>query len=131
MNLGMPEMIFIFLIALLVFGPRKLPEIGRQIGRFMAEFKRASNEFKYQIEAEVQKLELEEQLKKETEKLQTELRQTREELAQVAASVPTILPPESAVVHQSTAMASPFERGSESPSGHEAPIPDSGKKTDA
>ncbi len=130
MNLGMPEMIFIFLIALLVFGPRKLPEIGRQIGKFMAEFKRASNEFKYQIEAEVQKLELEEELKKETEKLQAELRQTREELAQVAASVPTILPPEGAVVHQGSS-SSPFEQQIDRPSVPEAPNPDSSKKSDA
>ena len=53
MNLGFPEMIFIFLLALLIFGPKKLPEIGRQIGKFMAEFRRASNEFKWQIEAEM------------------------------------------------------------------------------
>src|SRR5437868_5165394 len=53
MNLGFPEMIFIFLLALIVFGPRKLPEIGRQIGRALNEFKRASNEFKSQIESEI------------------------------------------------------------------------------
>lgn len=46
-------MIFIFLIALIIFGPKKLPEIGRQIGRMMNEFKRASNEFKSQIESEI------------------------------------------------------------------------------
>src|SRR5262249_55148795 len=56
MNLGMPEMIFIFLLALIIFGPKKLPEIGRQIGRFMNEFKRASNEFKAQIETEISQL---------------------------------------------------------------------------
>ena len=53
MNLGMPEMIFIFLMALIIFGPKKLPEIGRQIGRALNEFKRASNEFKSQIESEI------------------------------------------------------------------------------
>ncbi|HZQ23251.1 MAG TPA: TatA/E family twin arginine-targeting protein translocase [Terriglobales bacterium] len=53
MNLGFPEMIFIFLIALIIFGPKKLPEIGRQIGRALNEFKRASNEFKAQIESEI------------------------------------------------------------------------------
>ena len=53
MNLGFSEMVFLFLLALLIFGPRKLPEIGRQIGRFMNEFKRASNEFKAQIESEI------------------------------------------------------------------------------
>ena len=44
MNLGMPEMIFIFLLALVIFGPKKLPELGRQLGKALAEFKKASNE---------------------------------------------------------------------------------------
>jgi Tat protein translocase TatB subunit len=56
MNLGFSEMLFIFLIALIIFGPRKLPEIGRQVGRALAEFKRASNEFKAQIESEINQL---------------------------------------------------------------------------
>jgi sec-independent protein translocase protein TatB len=55
MNLGMPEMMFIFLLALILFGPKKLPEIGREIGKFMAEFKRASNDFKYQFQSEIEK----------------------------------------------------------------------------
>jgi len=59
MNLGMPEMIFIFLMALIIFGPKKLPEIGRQIGKALNEFKRASNEFKAQIESEIVKLDAE------------------------------------------------------------------------
>lgn len=46
-------MVFLFILALLIFGPKKLPEVGRQIGRFMNEFKRASNEFKAQIESEI------------------------------------------------------------------------------
>lgn len=57
MNLGFGEMVFLFLLALLIFGPRKLPEIGRQIGRFMNEFRRASNEFKAQIESEINAIE--------------------------------------------------------------------------
>jgi TatA/E family protein of Tat protein translocase len=59
MNLGFPEMIFLFLFALILFGPKKLPEIGRQIGRALNEFKRASNEFKAQIESEISQLDLE------------------------------------------------------------------------
>jgi TatA/E family protein of Tat protein translocase len=59
MNLGFPEMIFIFLLALIIFGPKKLPEIGRQIGRALNEFKRASNEFKAQIESEISNLDIE------------------------------------------------------------------------
>jgi TatA/E family protein of Tat protein translocase len=56
MNLGFSEMIFIFFIALIIFGPKKLPEIGRQIGKALNEFKRASNEFKAQIESEINNL---------------------------------------------------------------------------
>ena len=58
MNLGLPEMVFIFVLALLIFGPKKLPEIGRQIGRALNEFKRASNEFKAQIESEITNLDV-------------------------------------------------------------------------
>ncbi len=51
----MPDTIFIFLLALILFGPKKLPEIGREIGKFLAEFKRASNSFKSQIQSEMEK----------------------------------------------------------------------------
>jgi sec-independent protein translocase protein TatB len=59
MNLGFSEMIFIFFLALIIFGPKKLPEIGRQIGKALNEFKRASNEFKAQIESEINNLDAE------------------------------------------------------------------------
>jgi TatA/E family protein of Tat protein translocase len=59
MNLGFTEMAFIFILALIIFGPKKLPEIGRQIGKALAEFKRASNEFKWQLEAEMRQIEAE------------------------------------------------------------------------
>lgn len=45
-NLGMPELIFILVLALLIFGPKKLPELGRQLGRGLGEFKRTSNDLK-------------------------------------------------------------------------------------
>lgn len=51
--LGVPEMILIFVVALLLFGPRKMPQIGRSLGRAIGEFRRASNEFKRTIEDEV------------------------------------------------------------------------------
>lgn len=59
MSLGFSDTSFLFFLALLLFGPKKLPEIGRQIGKFMNEFKRASNEFRSQIEAEIATLERE------------------------------------------------------------------------
>ena len=60
MNLGFAEMLFLVILALLLFGPRKLPEIARTMGKFMAEFKKASSEFQGQIHEEIRKLELEE-----------------------------------------------------------------------
>jgi sec-independent protein translocase protein TatA len=50
----MPELIVIFVVALLVFGPKKLPELGRSIGRGLAEFKRASDDLKRTIEDEIE-----------------------------------------------------------------------------
>jgi sec-independent protein translocase protein TatB len=58
------ETIFLFILALLVFGPKKLPEIARQVGKALNEFKRASNEFKAQIEAEISQLEIQERQEK-------------------------------------------------------------------
>ena len=52
-SLGMPELIVIFVIALIVFGPRKLPELGRSLGRGIAEFKKATNELQSTLETEV------------------------------------------------------------------------------
>jgi len=51
--IGMPELIIIFLIALVFFGPRKLPELGRSLGKSLAEFKRATNELKSTLEDEI------------------------------------------------------------------------------
>ena len=67
MNLGLQEMIFILVLALVLVGPRKLPEVARQLGKFLAEFKRASNEFRSQIETEMLNIELEERSKKQQE----------------------------------------------------------------
>ncbi len=53
------ETIFLFLLALVIFGPKKLPEIARQAGKLLNEFRRASNEFKSQIEQEIAHLEVE------------------------------------------------------------------------
>jgi len=53
-SIGMPELILIFVVALLVFGPKKLPEIGRSIGKGLAEFKKASDELKKTIEHEME-----------------------------------------------------------------------------
>ena len=57
--LGMQEMIFIFVLALLMFGPKKLPELGKTLGKAMGEFKRASSELKETFEREMQTIERE------------------------------------------------------------------------
>ena len=51
--MSLPDTIFIFGLALVIFGPKKLPEIGRQLGKLVLEFRRASNEFKMQIDEEL------------------------------------------------------------------------------
>jgi sec-independent protein translocase protein TatA len=53
-SIGMPELIVIFVIALVIFGPRKLPELGRSLGRGLAEFKHATNEFQQTLDREIQ-----------------------------------------------------------------------------
>ena len=52
-SLGMQEIIIIFVLALIIFGPRKLPELGKSLGKSLAEFKKASNELKQTWEDEV------------------------------------------------------------------------------
>jgi sec-independent protein translocase protein TatA len=52
-SIGMPELIIILTIALIIFGPRKLPELGRSLGKSLSEFKRASNELKHTLDEEI------------------------------------------------------------------------------
>ena len=56
-GLGFPEVLLIFVIALIVFGPKKLPELGKSIGRAMAEFKKASEDFQESVRAEMKEVE--------------------------------------------------------------------------
>ena len=58
-SIGIPELIVIFIVTLLVFGPRKLPEIGKSLGKALAEFQRARNELMSTIEQEVRNIESE------------------------------------------------------------------------
>jgi len=60
----MPDILFILLLALVIFGPKRLPEIARQLGKFMAQFRMMSTDLKRQLESEMLKIELEENEKK-------------------------------------------------------------------
>ena len=53
-TLGGPEIFLILVVALIVFGPRRLPDIGKSVGKMLAEFRKASNDFKRTIEDEVE-----------------------------------------------------------------------------
>jgi sec-independent protein translocase protein TatB len=69
-SLGMADSLILMVMALVVFGPRKLPQIGRQIGKLMYEFRKASNDFKFQMEEELRSAEDADRRKKEEERRQ-------------------------------------------------------------
>lgn len=88
------DSIVIFLLALVLFGPKKLPEIGRQIGKLLAEFRRASNDFKMQIDEELRAMEQQERQQK-LEAAAAEAEKAALPAPQSPAE-PSILPPEQA-----------------------------------
>ena len=67
-TLGMTDSLILMVMALVVFGPRRLPQIGRQIGKLMYEFRKASNDFKFQMEEELRNAEEADRRKKEEER---------------------------------------------------------------
>src|SRR3984957_8366253 len=77
-TVSMVDSLILMVMALVVFGPRRLPQIGRQIGKLMYEFRKASNDFKFQMEEELRNSEEAERRKKEEERLRS--------LASVAAA---------------------------------------------
>jgi TatA/E family protein of Tat protein translocase len=89
-SIGMPELILIFVVALLVFGPKKLPELGKSLGKGLAEFKRASEDLKKTIEDEI------EQGKREADAVKKQVTETREALTAVPP-VPPSRPAEESV----------------------------------
>ena len=84
MDLGISELLFILFLALLLFGPKRLPEIGRQIGKFVGEFKKAGNQFRAQLEEEVRQLDAEQQ---QAKALKGEAVETQRSMAEDLASV--------------------------------------------
>jgi sec-independent protein translocase protein TatB len=83
-SLGMADSLILMVLALVVFGPRRLPQIGRQIGKLMYEFRKASNDFKFQMEEELRNAEDADRRKQEEERLRA--------LA-LAPPQPAIIPP--------------------------------------
>ncbi len=81
-SLGMADSLILMVLALVVFGPRRLPQIGKQIGKLMYEFRKASNDFKFQMEEELRNAEEADRRKREeAERLRT-LAETQKALAQ-------------------------------------------------
>jgi sec-independent protein translocase protein TatA len=97
-SIGMPELIIIFVIALIIFGPRKLPELGRSLGKSLAEFKRASNELKSTLEEEIR---IEEQQQKV---------EAAKQAAEHATAPPAPAPSVGTAEHASTPAAEPVRR---------------------
>ena len=104
--MSLPDTIFIFGLALVIFGPKKLPEIGRQLGKLMLEFRRASNEFKMQIDEELRAVERADQQK------------------QYAATAPTIAPAAPALEAPTIRPPSEGTVSSESPAARVVPVQD-------
>src|SRR5215831_14070115 len=86
-SLGMADSLILMILALVVFGPRRLPQIGRQIGKLMYEFRKASNDFKFQMEEELRNAEEADRRKRDEAARQQTLTETQKAaaLAQSAA----------------------------------------------
>lgn len=106
-NLGMPEIMMIMFLALLLFGPKKLPEIGKQVGKAMGEFKRASNDLKRSIEDEMEKANITADLMKSDP--------PKEEPNESKPVTPELVPAEGAVAREKAGLdkAGPDEAGHE------------------
>ena len=86
-SLGMADSLILMVLALVVFGPKRLPQIGRQIGKLMYEFRKASNDFKYQMEEELRNAEDADRRKREEAERQRTLAETQQVLAQAQTAV--------------------------------------------
>ena len=107
-SLGLPELLLIFVVALIVFGPRKLPEIGKTLGKALGEFKKASDELKNTIEREVQVEELKD-LKNVTVMPPPDTTVSRAEPAAIAAPAPAEPAPAAAHVAPTAPAETHFE----------------------
>jgi sec-independent protein translocase protein TatA len=82
-SIGMPELIIILVIALIIFGPRKLPELGKSLGRSLNEFKRASQDLQNTLEQEIK-------LEEQKEQQQAKARQSDSNIASDTTDAGTV-----------------------------------------
>ena len=120
-NIGMADTLILMVLALVVFGPRRLPQIGRQIGKLMYEFRKASNDFKFQMEEELRQAEEADRRRKEEETRQRE--QAAAQAAQPSESAA------SSTVATSDSSASPTESETASLNPGESSSPDAAAGT--
>jgi len=122
-SLGMADSLILMVLALVVFGPRRLPQIGRQIGKLMYEFRKASNDFKFQMEEELRNAEEADRRKKEEERQRALAAQRASEQASVSApALPPVNAVESPYPGEGTYPPPALEPPAISPSGEEAPL---------
>jgi sec-independent protein translocase protein TatB len=116
-SLGMADTLILMVLALVVFGPRRLPQIGRQLGKLMYEFRKASNDFKFQMEEELRLAEEADRKKKDEA--------ARAAAAATAPSLPATAPAESLPVSSpyegESVYPPPVGTSSETPAADEAP----------
>jgi len=127
-SLGMWDSLILMVMALVVFGPRRLPEIGRQIGKLMYEVRKASNDFKFQMEEELRNAEEADRRKAEEERLRAlalaapvQTAGTVEAGSQVSESRPGAPPP---VANGESTVSSPYPGEVEYPAGASAAVPE-------
>jgi sec-independent protein translocase protein TatA len=114
-SIGVPELIMIFIVALVLFGPKKLPEIGRTIGKAMAEFRRATNDLQRSLEEEVGASELR-QVHRDVREIGQSLKKAVGIEAGLLGGMPAAAPVKSDQ-HEETAPAAAAEEGTQSPDG--------------
>ena len=109
-NLGMADTLILMVLALVVFGPRRLPQIGKQIGKLMYEFRKASNDFKFQMEEELRLSEEADRRKKEEEERQRALAAAPPpaQIEQITEAAATPIEPLAASPTAETPIATPY-----------------------
>ncbi len=105
-NLGMADSLILMVMALVVFGPRRLPQIGRQIGKLMYEYRKASNDFKFQMEEELRNAEEADRRKQDEERMRALAATTQAPTLSAPEPVTSLLPSSSI---DSDAAAAPVE----------------------